>query len=51
MSSHHSSSHTPVADVQYVQYSQKMWNNFVKIAMYATAHVVVILLIMAATLL
>ena len=44
-------SHPPSADSQYVQSSQKMWDKFVKYAGIATAHVIVILLLMAVTLL
>lgn len=41
----------PVADVQYVQQSQYLWDRFVKYATYATAGVIALLLVMAATLL
>ena len=42
---------TPVANEQYVQYSEKMWHNFAKGVAIALAHAIVILLILAATLL
>ncbi len=51
MAASHSSSSSPSAVTQYVQYSQHMWGKFVKYAFIATAFAIAILIIMALTLL